>query len=100
MLAQGVCSLPLAGDVAGLLLALGYGLIPTVGSYLFYMNGISRDVELSRVPIIASVEPVIATLIGLIVFHEDIGLVNAAGLVIVLFSIVLMNTGKRPGDSA
>jgi drug/metabolite transporter (DMT)-like permease len=27
-------------------LAFGYGLIPTVGSYLFYMGGISRDLEL------------------------------------------------------
>ena len=74
------------------LLAFGYGLIPTVGSYLFYMNGISHDVELSRVPIIASVEPIIATIIGLLVFGENITLVNALGLVIVLFSIVLMNS--------
>lgn len=77
------------------LLAFGYGLIPTVGSYLFYMNGISHDVELSRVPIIASVEPIIATIIGLLVFGENITLVNALGLVIVLFSIVLMNSGRK-----
>ena len=77
------------------LLAFGYGLIPTVGSYLFYMNGISHDVELSRVPVIASVEPIIATIIGLLVFGENITLVNALGLVIVLFSIVLMNSGRK-----
>ena len=77
------------------LLAFGYGLIPTVGSYLFYMNGISHDVELSRVPIIASVEPIIATIIGLLVFGENITLVNALGLVTVLFSIVLMNSGRK-----
>ena len=77
------------------LLAFGYGLIPTVGSYLFYMNGISHDVELSRVPIIASVEPIIATIIGLLVFGENITLVNALGLIIVLFSIVLMNSGRK-----
>ena len=77
------------------LLAFGYGLIPTVGSYLFYMNGISHDVELSRVPIIASVEPIIATIIGLLVFGENITLVNALGLIIVLLSIVLMNSGRK-----
>ena len=77
------------------LLAFGYGLIPTVGSYLFYMNGISHDVELSRVPIIASVEPIIATIIGLLVFGENITLVNALGLIIVLFSIVLMNSERK-----
>ena len=77
------------------LLGFGYGFIPTVGSYLFYMNGISHDVELSRVPIIASVEPIIATLIGLLVFSENIGIINAIGLVIVLFSIFLMNSGRK-----
>ena len=80
------------------LLGFGYGLIPTVGSYLFYMNGISHDVELSRVPIIASVEPIIATIIGLVVFSENIGIINAIGLIIVLVSIVLMNSGK-PGNA-
>lgn len=82
------------------LLGFGYGLIPTVGSYLFYMNGISHDVELSKVPIIASVEPIIATIIGLLVFSENIGLINAAGLVIVLVSIVLMNTGGKAEKAA
>lgn len=82
------------------LLGFGYGLIPTVGSYLFYMNGISHDVELSKVPIIASVEPIIATIIGLLVFSENIGLINAVGLVIVLVSIVLMNTGGKAEKTA
>ena len=87
-----------ASDASGMtfwLLSFGYGLIPTVGSYLFYMGGISKGLELSRVPIIASVEPVIATVIGLLVFHESIGSVNALGLVIVLVSIVLMNSGRK-----
>lgn len=73
------------------LLGFGYGLIPTVGSYLFYMNGISHDVELSRVPVIASVEPIIATLIGVMVFNENIGPINIIGLVLVLFSVAFMN---------
>jgi multidrug transporter EmrE-like cation transporter len=41
------------------------------------------------------VEPIIATLIGLLIFSENISLVNAIGLVIVLFSIVLMNSGRK-----
>ncbi len=77
------------------MLGFGYGLIPTVGSYLFYMSGISRDIELTRAPVIASVEPIIAAIIGLLVFHESIGLVNTIGLFAVFFSIVLMNA-KTP----
>ena len=77
------------------LIAFLFGLIPTVGSYFFYMNGLSKITELSRAPIIASVEPVIATLIGIFMFHENVGFINIVGLVIVLLSIVLMNTGKE-----
>ena len=36
--------------------------------------------------------------VGLVVFHENIGIINALGLVIVLLSIALMNTGG-PGRS-
>ncbi|MCR5134896.1 MAG: DMT family transporter [Clostridiales bacterium] len=77
------------------LLGFGFGLIPTVGSYLFYMSGISKGIELTRAPIIASVEPIVAALIGLLLFHESLGPVNTIGLAAVLFSIVLMNTGKN-----
>lgn len=81
------------------LLGFGYGLIPTVGSYLFYMNGISHDVELSRVPVIASVEPVIATLIGVMMFNENIGPINIIGLVLVLFSVAFMNMKGKESNS-
>ena len=80
------------------LLALGFGLIPTVGSYLFYMSGLNHDIELSRAPIIASVEPVVATLIGVFIFSENIGLINIIGLVLVLFSVVFMNVGLKKDD--
>ena len=82
------------------LLALGFGLIPTVGSYLFYMTGLTHDIELSRAPIIASVEPVVATLIGVFVFSENIGIVNIVGLVMVLFSVVFMNLGTAGGGAS
>ena len=99
----GILSNPV-GEIAALsspkfwLIAFGFGLIPTVGSYFFYMTGLTHDLELSRVPVIASVEPVVATLIGVIVFSEDIGLINVIGLVLVLFSVVFMNM-KGKGDS-
>ena len=81
------------------LLAFAFGLIPTVGSYLFYMSGLNHDIELSRAPIIASVEPVVATLIGVMIFSENIGLINIIGLLMVLFSVVFMNLGpKKPAE--
>lgn len=77
------------------LYAFGYGLIPTVGSYLFYFHGLSRDLELSRVPVIASVEPIISTVIGVLIFSEVWGIWKALGIAGVVLSIILINSGKK-----
>ena len=68
-----------------------FALIPTTFSYLFYFSGVSVIKETSKVPVIASVEPVVATLIGVIIYHESIGVVNVLGILLVIGSIVLMN---------
>lgn len=76
------------------LAAIGYGLIPTVGSYFFYMHGLSHGLETSKVPVVASVETVVAAVIGIFVFSEDMSLFKLAGIVLVLLSIVIMNMVK------
>ncbi len=79
--------------------SLGYGLIPTVGSYLLYMGGLRKNLELSKVPIIASVETVVATLIGVFAFKEKLNFINIIGIVILLSSIFIMNINlKKNGE--
>lgn len=71
--------------------SFGFGLIPTVGSYFFYMGGLRNNLELSKVPIIASVETVVATILGVFVFRENIGLINLLGMLTLILSIAFMN---------
>lgn len=78
--------------------SFGYGLIPTVGSYLLYMGGLSKNLELSKVPVIASVETVVATLIGVLMFKERLGFVNALGIICLLSSIAIMNLKFKEKD--
>jgi drug/metabolite transporter (DMT)-like permease len=78
-----------------LLVALGYGMIPTVGSYVLYLKGLSRDLETSRVPIIASVETIVAAVIGIAVFGESHGFIKVMGICMVVLSIVIMNMNFR-----
>lgn len=73
------------------LAAIGYGLVPTVGSYYFYMRGLSADLETSKVPVVASVETVVAALIGILVYSESAGLGKLAGIALVILSIAVMN---------
>jgi drug/metabolite transporter (DMT)-like permease len=71
--------------------SIGYGLIPTVGSYLLYMGGLKKNLEVSRIPVIASIETVVATLIGVIIFRERLNFINVLGIVLLLSSIAMMN---------
>jgi len=71
--------------------SIGYGLIPTVGSYLLYIGGLRKNLEISRIPVIASVETVVATLIGVVIFKEALNFINKLGIIFLLSSIVMMN---------
>jgi len=73
------------------ILAFGFGLIPTVGAYLFYLSGLSKCLELSKVPVIASVETIVSILIGILFFHEPLGFARLTGIAGVIASIVIMN---------
>lgn len=83
--------------VSGPILAWGfaYAFIATSLTYMVYYNGIEMIKETSRVPVIASVEVVVATLIGIFLYGERIGLVSLVGIVLVLSSIMIINLKGR-----
>lgn len=74
-----------------------YALIPTAIGYIFYYNGVQKIKESSKVPVFASTETVAAAIIGIVLYHEQIGAINIIGIILVLFSVVLMNI-RRPGN--
>ena len=68
-----------------------YALIPTALAYVFYFKALSKIKQISKVPVIASVELIVATLIGTFVFGETIRAGNITGVVLVLLSILLFS---------
>ena len=68
-----------------------YALIPTVIAYLLFYEGIARMKELSVVPILASMETVVAVLLGIAFYGDTLRLPHFIGIILVLTSIVLMN---------
>lgn len=76
----------------GFLLAL----IPTAIAYVLYYYGLQRITESSKVPVIASIETVVAAILGIMIYHETIGKGNLLGIIAVLFSIYLMNRNQQP----
>ena len=71
-------------------LGILYGLIPTAGAYVVYYIGLTKINNLSSVPIFASIEPIIAVILGTQIYAEKIGFMNYAGIAVVLISIIIM----------
>jgi drug/metabolite transporter (DMT)-like permease len=72
------------------LLVIGLGTVSTVCPYILYTFGLSR-IEASNATIIASIEPVVATLIGAFAFHERMGIQGIIGVMLVIVSIIMVN---------
>ena len=86
-----------APDPAALLLFCCLtALVTAVIPFLAYTLGL-RTVEASRAGILATIEPLVATLIGFLVFSEPVSLVSGIGIVLILSAVVLLNR-KQPGD--
>ncbi len=77
-------------------LAVGfaYGLVPTSLAYFVYYNGLKKITDTSRVPVIASIEPVTAVLIGMLIYNEQMSFANFIGVAVVLVSIIIMVKSK------
>ncbi|MFZ7943096.1 DMT family transporter [Neobacillus sp. 19] len=77
-----------------LLYGIGLGLIPTVIAYLLYTKGLEK-VEGSKAAIIATVEPIIATILSVFLYEEGFGVIQATGSLIILLSVIIVNRPKK-----
>ncbi|WP_045516834.1 DMT family transporter [Neobacillus niacini] len=73
---------------------LGLGLFPTVIAYLLYTKGLEK-MESSKASIIATVEPVAATLLSVFLYNENFGVLQFVGTAIILLSVILINLPKK-----
>ena len=71
-----------------------YGLIPTSAAYMIYYNGLKKIRDTSKVPVIASIEPIVAVLIGIVLYNEQVKAANFIGVAVVFLSIVIMVKAK------
>lgn len=87
-------ALPAETPVWSLLLFFALmALVTAVIPFLSYTLGL-RTVAPGRAAILATVEPLVATLFGALVFHEPLTLLSALGIALILSAVVLLN-GKK-----
>ena len=78
-----LAELPVALSAAALVV------FSTVLAYLFYTKGLSQ-VEAGKASIMASLEPVVAAMVGVIVFGEPMSVMTAAGIACVLAGVYIL----------
>lgn len=76
------------------LFALVYTLVTTVLPYLLYTAGL-QHVETGTASVMASVEPVVATILGFLVFSEAPSVSALVGIVLVLVALSVLNFEKK-----
>ncbi len=71
-------------------------LVTAVIPFLAYTLGL-RTVQASKAGILATVEPLVATLIGILCFSEPLTVVSGLGILLILSAVILLNLkGKTP----
>ena len=82
-----------------LFVLIGFGIIPSAMAYVAYYGGLSKITETSKVPVMASVETVVAAVIGLLAFGQRLSAIKLFGIALVLCSIAVMNMQKGSGKN-
>lgn len=83
-------------DVGMLGFYIVFAMVSTVIPYILYTVGLSA-MENSKASIIASVEPVAATIFGVVLFKENMTLNNLVGIILVLGAIIICNINWKIG---
>ena len=79
---------------SNLLFAAATGLVTCFLPYLLYTYGLI-GLENGKASIMASIEPVVATLCGVFIYNEGLTAMSAVGILLVLSAIVLLNVKSK-----
>ncbi len=79
---------------ANVFLSLLTGIVSAVFPYIFYTKGLEY-IQAGKASVIASVEPVCATVLSVLIYKEVLGAVQVVGIFLVIFSIVLLELHKK-----
>ena len=87
-----------ADGLAGLiLLVLATGAVTAFVPFLIYTIGLKR-VQASHAAILATVEPLVATVLGIIVYGEQLRTATLLGIACILGAILALNVGGKHAD--
>ncbi|MHA6252037.1 DMT family transporter [Oceanobacillus sp. CAU 1775] len=75
--------------------AFGLGLLPTAIAYIIYTYGLNHT-EASKASILTTIEPVVATIIGIFIFKESFSFIQMLGMALIIGAVILIQVyGSR-----
>ena len=89
----------LAGwKISSILFALAMAILTTVVAYLLYTKGL-QGMESGKAAIVASVEPVMAAVVGTLLYKERMQIGGVAGMMLVLLSCIVIGKDDKPKEN-
>lgn len=73
---------------------IGLGLFPTVLAYLLYTKGLSM-IESGKASITATMEPVVATAVGVYLFDEILTVFQIIGILLIISAVVILQVKNK-----
>lgn len=84
----------LSAHPVGLLWCVGIALVSTLAPYLLYTWGLSH-MSNSRAAILATIEPLVGALIGILLYREPANFLKLLGMALIFGAVVLLNLGRK-----
>lgn len=78
-----------------LLFAIPLGLLTGALPNVLYFFGMAAPVDTSKTPVVATIDVVVATMMGVFVFKEKMNLIGIIGIGLIFLSITLMNRDRN-----
>ncbi|MEH6949602.1 EamA family transporter [Bacillus sp. JJ634] len=90
---------PLFSDMKVWVYIIGLGFLSTMLPFIFYTKGLNT-IESSQASIIATIEPVVASLVGFLIFHEKLNVWQYFGIFLVIAAVIIVQeTSKKTKKS-
>ena len=84
-----ISAIPVLIDSKTIFLSCGIAVLCTVLPYIFYTIGLS-GLETGKAAILVTVEPLVATIIGFLLWKEDFSVIKLIGIVAILGAVLLL----------
>ena len=74
------------------------GLFATLLPFLLYTKGLEY-LEVGTAAILAFIEPVVATIVGIVIFNETITIYNIGGVLLIIISLIVLNMKTKASEN-